>query len=93
MSPKGQTNLVLRAVAPEDSPVCGQICYDAFSRISEAHGFPCDFPGPDVATGVLSMMFSTSGFYCVVAEHEGRIVRQQLPRRAFRNIRCRPNHH
>jgi GNAT superfamily N-acetyltransferase len=74
MSPKTEPNLVLRVAVPEDSPACGQICYDAFSTISAAHGFPCDFPGPEAATGVLSMMFSSPGFYCVVAEHEGRIV-------------------
>ncbi|MGA9876496.1 MAG: GNAT family N-acetyltransferase, partial [Solirubrobacteraceae bacterium] len=59
---------------PEDSPRCGQICYYAFATINLAHGFPCDFPGPEVTTGVLSMMFSAPGFYCVVAESEGRIV-------------------
>jgi GNAT superfamily N-acetyltransferase len=74
MSSKTEPNLVLRVAVPEDSPACGQICYDAFSTISAAHGFPCDFPGPEAATGVLSMMFSSPGFYCVVAEHEGRIV-------------------
>src|ERR1039457_4034927 len=74
MSPKPQPNLVLRTAVPEDSPACGQICYDAFSTLSGVHGFPCDFPGPEAAIGVLSMMFSNPGFYCVVAEHEGRIV-------------------
>jgi GNAT superfamily N-acetyltransferase len=74
MSPKPQPNLVLRIAVPDDSPACGQICYDAFSTINAAHAFPCDFPGPEAAIGVLSMMFSTPGFYCVVAEHEGRIV-------------------
>jgi GNAT superfamily N-acetyltransferase len=71
---KPQTNLVIRRAAPEDGPVCGQICYDAFSTINIAHGFPCDFPGPEVPVGLLSMMFSTPGLYCVVAESGGRIV-------------------
>src|SRR6202034_3406524 len=74
MSPKPQLNLVLRNAVPEDSPACGKICYDAFSTISAAHGFPCDLPGPEAAIGVLSMMFSTPGFYAVVAECDGRIV-------------------
>jgi GNAT superfamily N-acetyltransferase len=74
MSLMPQPSLVLRTAALEDGPACGQICYDAFSTISAAHSFPCDFPGPEAAIGVLSMMFSTPGFYCVVAEHEGRIV-------------------
>jgi GNAT superfamily N-acetyltransferase len=74
MPPKPQPKLVVRTALPEDSTACGQICYNAFSTISAAHGFPCDFPGPEVAVGALSMMFSTPGFYCVVAEYEGRIV-------------------
>ena len=74
MSPKPQPNLVLRTAVPEDSHACGQICYDAFSTISAAHAFPCDLPGPEAAIGLLSMMFSSPGFYCVVAAHEDRIV-------------------
>jgi predicted N-acetyltransferase YhbS len=74
MSPKSQSEVVIRAATPEDSSVCGQICYEAFSELSAKHGFPCDFPGPEAATGVLSMLFSSPGFYCVVAESGGRIV-------------------
>ena len=74
MSPKSQPEVVVRAARPEDSSVCGQICYEAFSKLSAKHGFPCDFPGPEAATGALSMMFSNPGFYCVVAESGGRIV-------------------
>ena len=66
--------LALRPAMPEDSSVCGRICYDAFSTLNGTHGFPCDFPGPDAAIGALSMMFSHPGFYCVVAESDGRIV-------------------
>jgi GNAT superfamily N-acetyltransferase len=65
--------LAVRQARPEDAPVCGQICYDAFKTLNQSHGFPCDFPGPEAATGVLSMMFSHPGFYCVVAETGGRI--------------------
>ena len=71
---KIQTGLVFRPATPEDSSVCGRICYDAFSTLNGTHGFPCDFPGPDSAIGALSMMFSHPGFYCVVAESDGRIV-------------------
>ena len=74
MSRKTQPEIVVRMATPEDSAVCGQICYDAFSTINAAHGFPCDLPGSEAATGLLSMMFSSPGFYCVVAEVDGRIV-------------------
>jgi GNAT superfamily N-acetyltransferase len=71
---KGQPDVVVRTAVAEDSVVCGQICYAAFSTISAAHGFPCDFPGDEVTTGLLAMMFSSPDFYCVVAESDGRIL-------------------
>ena len=74
MSPKTQPEVMVRIATPLDIPACGQICYDAFSTFNAAHGFPCDFPVPEAATGAISMMFSTPGFYCVVAERDGRVV-------------------
>jgi len=67
-------DIVVRIATPADSAVCGRICFDAFSTINAAHGFPCDFPVPEAAAGVISMMFASPGFYCVVAEVDGRIV-------------------
>jgi|SRR5579862_2695446 len=64
----------IRPATPEDAQVCGRICYEAFARINIDHGFPPDFPAVEVAQGVLSMMFSHPGFYCVVAEAGGRIL-------------------
>jgi len=74
MSSKSQPKVLIRAATPEDSAACGEICYQAFSKLSVEHGFPCDFPGADAASGLLSMLFSSPGFYCVVAESAGRIV-------------------
>jgi GNAT superfamily N-acetyltransferase len=74
MSQKTRPEIVVRTATPEDTLVAGQICFNAFSAISAAHGFPCDLPGPEAAVGLISMMFSNPGFYCVVAEHDGRIV-------------------
>jgi predicted N-acetyltransferase YhbS len=67
-------DIVVRIARSEDSALCGRICFDAFSTINGAHGFPCDFPGPEAAAGVVSMMFASPDFYCVVAEVDGRIV-------------------
>ncbi len=67
-------SVTIRRARPEDAAVCGEICYRAFSKINAAHGFACDFPFPEVATGLLTMMFSSADFYCVVAEEDGRIV-------------------
>jgi predicted N-acetyltransferase YhbS len=64
----------IRLATPQDARACGIICYDAFTQTNVRHGFPPDFPSSDVATNVLSMMFSRQGFYSVVAEFHGRIV-------------------
>ena len=74
MSPKSSSDVVIRPATPDDSSACGQICYEAFSKINAAHGFPCDFPGPEVATGLIAKSFGSPGFYCVLAEMGGRIV-------------------
>ena len=74
MSPKSSSDVVIRPATPDDSSACGQICYEAFSKINAAHGFPCDFPGPEVATGLIAKTFGSPGFYCVLAEMGGRIV-------------------
>ena len=64
----------LRPGAPDDAEVCGQICFEAFGSISAAHGFPSDFPSPEVATGLVGMMLGHPGFYSVVAEVDGEVV-------------------
>jgi len=69
-----QSDVFIRTATPEDSAVCGQICYEAFAAINAAHNFPRDLPSPEIAIGLLTMMFSTPGFYAVVAERDGRIL-------------------
>ncbi len=74
MPQKSSPDLIIRIATAEDAPACGQICYDAFSTISRAHGFPPDVPNAGIAAGFLSGMFSGPHFYCIVAESEGRII-------------------
>lgn len=69
-----QPAVIIRQATPEDAPICGEICYKAFSTISGEHNFPCDLPHANAAIGVMTMMFSHSAFYCIVAEIGGRIV-------------------
>src|ERR1700733_7559079 len=64
----------LRRATPHDAVACGQICYDAFSAINDAHGFPRDFPSVDVAVGVLRMLLEHPEFYGVVAERDGTVI-------------------
>jgi len=66
--------ITIRRATPDDAPASGAICYQAFFDINSAHNFPPDLPSPEHAVGLLSMMFSHPGFYCVVAESDGRII-------------------
>lgn len=66
--------VVLRKARPEDAQECGHICYEAFRRINADHGFSPELPDAGAAAGLLSMMFSHPGFWCVVAIQNGRIV-------------------
>jgi GNAT superfamily N-acetyltransferase len=67
-------NMNVRAGRPDDAKTCGAICYEAFKAIADQHNFPCDFPNPEVTTGLLSELFSRRDIYSVVAECDGRIV-------------------
>jgi predicted N-acetyltransferase YhbS len=74
MATRAQPGLVIRRATAEDSATCGPICFEAFSKLSGKHGFPCDVPSAEAATGLISTLFSHPGFYCVVAESNGRVV-------------------
>jgi L-amino acid N-acyltransferase YncA len=66
--------ITIRQATPADAAAAGVICYQAFHDINTAHNFPPDLPTPEAGIGVLAMMFSHPGFYCVVAESGGRII-------------------
>ena len=58
----------LRPGCPNDAETLGNICYNAFRAISEAHNFPPDFPAPETSIGLISMLLSRPDVYSVVAE-------------------------
>src|SRR5215470_7090751 len=66
--------VVIRRATPEDAAVCGRIGFEAFATLANKHNFPPDFPAPEHATHVLSMMFAHPSFFCVVAEHDGKVI-------------------
>lgn len=66
--------LVIRRAVPADAEVCGKICFEAFITLANHHNFPPDFPNPEVPISILSMMFSHPGFFCVVAERNGKVI-------------------
>jgi predicted N-acetyltransferase YhbS len=66
--------LSLRRGNPSDGPALGDICYRAFKAISAQHGFSPDFPDPDSAAGLLTMLIGHERFFDIVAEVDGKIV-------------------
>jgi predicted N-acetyltransferase YhbS len=66
--------VAIRPISPADVPEAGRICHDAFRAIAAQHNFPADFPEPDVATGLLTMLTEHPGFYGIVAERDGVVV-------------------
>src|ERR1700685_2412252 len=69
-----RTTLKLRAGVREDAAALGRILFEAFRSISSQHDFPWDFPSIEIATAVVGAMLANPGFYCVVAEPDGKIV-------------------
>jgi GNAT superfamily N-acetyltransferase len=63
----------LRPASPADGSAAGRICYKAFKAIAERHGFPPDFPTPDVAIGLMDYMLAQPSIYGVIAECDGRV--------------------
>ncbi|HZR93238.1 MAG TPA: GNAT family N-acetyltransferase [Gaiellaceae bacterium] len=70
----GTAEVTIRTGRRDDADACGRICYQAFATLAERHGFPPDFPSPEVATGVVGALLVHPGFHAVVAEQDGRIV-------------------
>jgi GNAT superfamily N-acetyltransferase len=68
------TVVTVRRATRDDAQVAGRICYEAFAAISRQHNFPPDMPASEVGVGLLEMLFAHPGFYCVVAEADGRTV-------------------
>jgi predicted N-acetyltransferase YhbS len=66
--------ITLRQGRPEDAQRGGLICYEAFKKIAEQHGFAPDFPSAEVAAGLMSSLLAGSDVYSVVAEIDGTVV-------------------
>jgi len=64
----------LRRGTPEDAAALGRIDFEAFKSVSSEHNFPWDFPSVEVATAAVGGMLANPGFYCVVAEADGKVV-------------------
>ena len=73
-SPAISIPLRIRPATANDAEACGNICYEAFATINRTHGFEPEIPSPDFAIGLFGMLISHPGFYCIVAESEGRVI-------------------
>ena len=67
-------SLQIRRATAADAAACGEICFEAFSKVAAEHNFPPELPSPEMAIGVLSVMFAHPGFFCVVAEQDGKLI-------------------
>jgi predicted N-acetyltransferase YhbS len=67
-------DFTLRPGTPDDVQACATICYEAFTNISQQHNFPPDFASPEVAVGMMQMVFSLPNVYSIVGEKDGQIV-------------------
>ena len=72
--PQPTSEVTIRLATRDDAAICGKICFDAFSAISNAHGFPPDVPSAEFGAELMSNILTAPGFYCIVAESSGRIV-------------------
>ena len=67
-------DVVLREPVGDDTAEIGRIMFDAFKTIADQHRFPPDFPAAEMAAGLIGGLLEHPGFYCVVAELDGRVV-------------------
>jgi predicted N-acetyltransferase YhbS len=66
--------LQIRTGTAADAQACSQICYEAFTQISERHGFVPDFSHPEMTAQMMAMLFAHPKIYSVVAEADGQIM-------------------
>ena len=66
--------LSLREPTAADAPTLGEICYQAFKAVAEAHNYPPDLPSAEAATGLISGLIAGDGTFGVVAESGGRVI-------------------
>src|SRR3954454_16089706 len=67
-------SITLRQGEPDDAEECGRICFEAFGAIAARHNFPTTFPTEELGIGLARRLLGNPGFFCSVAEADGRIL-------------------
>lgn len=67
-------SVLVRPARPADWRDAGRICYEAFAKLADEHGFEHDFPTVASAAGPIRWMIEHPLFYSVVAELDGQVV-------------------
>jgi len=65
--------VLLRPATATDAAACGRICYEAFSTVAKAYGFPMDWRSEEAAVKVIEARLAHRFTYGVVAEVGGKI--------------------
>lgn len=65
--------VTIRRATADDIAEAGRICFEAFSAINTAHGFPPDLNEPG-ALRVITTVFRDPGHVCWVAEQDGCVI-------------------
>jgi len=64
----------VRPITPDDSDVCGRICYQGYKELYERHGFPPAFPSVEAAQRRIKIMADHPSVFGVVGEVDGSVV-------------------
>jgi GNAT superfamily N-acetyltransferase len=64
----------IREAVDADWEEAGRICYAAFAKLADDHGFPHDFPTVAAAAEPIRWLINHPHVYAVVAEKDGRVV-------------------
>jgi GNAT superfamily N-acetyltransferase len=72
--PVAPSPVVVREAVDADWAECGRICYEAFARLADRHGFPHDFPTVEAAAEPIRWMINHPRFYGIIAETDRRIL-------------------
>lgn len=66
--------IVIRRAVDADWVEAGRICYEAFARLADRHGFPHDFPTVAAASEPIRWLINHPRVHGVVAERDGRVL-------------------